>query len=320
MVRKYRFADAAFVIAILLDFVSIVLLVDNKIVWTIIGVIAVGVAIAIRMGDPVTLNSMLLLFDFNAAYTIFGFIYSEINEIGFSWIIAAIVGSIVAMVSVLFMRVSASKVKGKVLAIIAFILIVCLCALLISFVANPAGNAVIGLFKLIADGAKWIGKTLYKVLEWLISLIPVSDEPMGELPQMQQAVGEADVSFADNRFGTVLAILVLAAAVISLIIAFFKMRLEKLPKYKAGAKLKVSKRKRTKLLDALMALCKAFIHAIKLFCYMMRSNALAKYYRLVFKKSFTKGHKLKSETPKEFLIRMESDINISEVNKMLYGN
>ncbi|MCQ2552553.1 MAG: hypothetical protein MJ148_04340 [Clostridia bacterium] len=331
MDRKYRFADFTFVIALLLNFISMILLVENKVIWIILAFIAAALGGFIRRNYPVDLNGMLLLLDFSVAFAIIGCIYSEINEKSIEWLLPSFIGCMVSLLSILFMRINTKKAKGKLMSAIVFILVVCLSLLVFSFAANSAGNIVVKFFELVAEGAKALGRGIYNLMSWIVSLFPDSDDSIGIMPGSEEGPAMGDVVAAENPLGKLIVILIIAAVIVFIIIALFKMRHFDKPKYEKSEKARVSQKKSTRFGKALIRLWENFVHALRMGLYMMKGNELAKYYRLVFRKRFTKDRKLASETPREFINRVSmlstglstgsdpiDNIDTSRVEALLY--
>jgi len=321
MLRKYRFADPAFVAVVFLDFLSMVLIAENKYLWGAFLVIASIVAILTRKYEPVNLDSMMLCLDISVAFTACGFIYSEINKISFKWLLPACIASLVALCTILFMRSSADKLRGKLFALFAFALIVLFSLLLVYLIAFPTGNALVEIIEFFWMLLGYAGKGIYTFISWLISLLPEDNSKLDINLEPSSVLDEANPEAVQNQYGKYIVIVLVVAVAIFLIVTAFNLRKIKVAKYVKGRKTIVTSRRRTNLKDALKKLFSDFLHKVAMFKYMMKNNELAKYYRLVFRNSFSINRKHKFETPKEYILRIGAEIDIDMVNSLLYkGN
>ena len=319
MDRKYRFADLGFVIAVLLDFVSMFLASDGKLFWGIAAVLSVAVAAAVRLTDPADMNSMLLILDFSVAFVILGAIYSDVNGRTASWLIPAGTGCALLLLSVMFMRVREGGARGKIISFLLFALVAGLSALLLSYVADPVGGVVVGFFGALAGFGRFLLRGVFAFLEWFVSLFPESDVEIGDLPVPSPEIEMPEGGAVDNTFGTVLAVLVVLGIAAFLIASLLRLRSEKRPRFRKGERVALQKKNRAGCRGFLARLWAAFRHHMRMLVYMTKDNELARYYRLVYRKRFTKDRRRKSETPREFILRTDAGLDICEVERLLYG-
>lgn len=324
MVRKYQFADIASLITLLIDLSSLIILNGPKFYVVIGCIVVIAAAILIRRYYPVNIDSMIKRFDFNVAWVVLCYIYAALNQIyDTRWIIPSAVACIILLVLILFMRTSASVVKGKIAAVIIFVIVLGLAAVISTSVGEAAGGAVVGLFEAIGLGFKWIGQMIDRFIQYLISLLPDVEANGGKI-----VTGEAihydipeEIEEASSPILGYIAAIIVAAVVIYALVKLFKYLIRKGPAVKSTReKLVVTKKERTKFAIAFDKLRKELAYQIKMRIYMTKDTALSKYYRLVYSKRLSPEHKQKSETPREFITRVSDfDSNfIDEVEKMLY--
>jgi len=320
MVRKYKAADIASVIVLLLDFISLYVLNGPKLLLFITAFFILGIGTVVRVYNPSTLESMIKLFDINVIFTVTFYLFSAIKECGYIWIVPSVVACLVALVSIVFMRTDAQMIKGRVLAIVILALVAAIAVFLSTSVAGAAGSVLVSGWGVVERIVLFFWNILKAIITWFMNLFPKID-PEGpttnpfefkiELPQMAEN---------DSALGA-LAIGALGVFIVGALVAIIAYIVRNgMPKLGVRGRVQVTKKKKTRFSLALAKLFEDILHEIKMLIYMTRGNALAKYYRIVYAKRFSVDHKKKSETPREFLTRV-SDLSsdfILEVEQDLY--
>lgn len=322
MVRKYRFADIASIIILLLDLSSLFLFNGFKKPLILCAIPVLVIGIMVRTYYPATIDSMIKLFDANIAWTTLCFIFAAVREIEYiAWIVPSIIACALALVIILFARSGTDVVKGKVFALIIFGIILLLAFLFTNSFASAAGGAVVSVFDAIGKVFSYIGHLITAIVTFLMDLLPNIEggprENFGMEGDLEKAPLEEVVS-SPAGVGLVIVVAIIALFAVIEIIKFVTRY--GLPKFKKAEKAAIIKKKRTKFSLAISGFGKALMYNLKMLLYMAKTTPLAKYYRLVLSKRFSPKHKLKSETPREFIKRV-SDLDskfIDSVEVELY--
>ena len=324
MVRKYQFADITSLVVLLLDLTSLFILNGPKPYIIIGSIVAFGFAILLRRYYPVNIDSMIKRFDFNVAWMVLCYIYGELNYFADSrWIIPSIFACALALMIIIFMRSNTDVVKGKVAAVIIFAIVLVAAVVISASVGAAAGSAVVGVFGAIGKGFSWLGHMINRFIQYLISLLPDVEANGGHIitgdPIKYEIPNEAEA--AANPVLAYIAAIIVAIALIYVLVLLIK-RFTKGGRATRAKKDKiiVTKRSKTKFGLALDKLRRELAYQIKMRLYMTKDTPLAKYYRLVYSKRLGSDRKQKSETPREFILRV-SDFDttfIASVEETLY--
>lgn len=325
MVRKYQFADIASLIVLLLDLASLFILNGPKLYIIIGSVVVIGAAILIRRYYPVNIDSMIKRFDFNVAWMVMCYIYAELNNFeSTSWIIPSVFACAAYLMLIIFMRSNSGAAKGKVAAVIIFIFVLAMAILISMSVGEVAGSAVVGVFDAIGKAFSWIGNTIDRFIQYLISLLPDVEANGGQIitgDPIKYEIPDGGEEVTTNPIVTGIALIIAAITIVYVLILLFKyFTRHGKAVAKKKEKLQVAKKTKTKLGLALDKLRRELAYQIKMRIYMTKDTPLAKYYRLVYSKRLSPEHKQKSETPREFIARV-SDLDtsfITSVEESLY--
>lgn len=178
---------------------------------------------------------------------------------------------------------------------------------LVTFVAGPAGGGLVALWNGALAVAKWLSGLFFRLLVFLLSLLPT---PEGELESMEQDamnIMSPDNMLREEDPAVMVTVLIIAAvAIITFVLALaWKLRRLRIGGEKKE-KTKKPQRQRVSLRKGLLRLWQRWVKALRqrLFLWKHRDTPQGLLYLLLRKCRKTDLRHQAGETPREFLLRL----------------
>ena len=274
------------------------------------------------------LRVIILFLEGNIAASIIFSVLVSVKGINPYWIILSAFGIVFSIVALVLKRMGRKPALRDIIFIIVVSLIVLLIAVLFTlFLADPAGKGLSDLAKIILLGLSAFWNAFEKFASWIASLFKGGNGSGTALEGIGVANGKTaseEYSEADPASGTIVMVIIgviVAFLIVLLIVKIHKHKI-KIRQIKLGNVNAISTKESRSLKEAfkiikdkrrLKKLKKKFLRENK-------NSPLGIYYELELKLLKTKDRKVKGESPREFLKRVEmlgrDDIEVNDFKKL----
>ena len=236
--------------------------------------------------------------------------FLSVTKLSVYWCIPIAAGCAVSILGLIVFR-SGSRpgARSWVFLFVVFAGVFALVWLLVSFVAAPAGEGLVTIWNMLISAVRFLLGLLWRLLLFLASLLP--ERQPGESSSWSvsdiQLPSQAEEPVQENPLVQAFVSLVLAATAVVLLFLFLRhLHHLRLPAARAQGGRTASRRSRVSLLSGLRRLLIAVGRRLRLQIWLWRHKNTAQglYFLLVQRSAPTPWHKLRSETPREFLSRL----------------
>lgn len=259
--------------------------------------------------SPPTLFQLILSVDLCLAALALFTAYLAALELPVSWCAPIAAGCAASILGLIVYRSGSSlNLKSGLFLAAVFAGVFAMVWLLVGYLAAPAGEGLVTLWNWLVSAVLFLLGQLWRLLVFLTSLLPPApaEELTLEPEQIQMPEQEETLTQANPVVLAVfLAILALAALVLAIRLALRLRRLRLAP-HTHSVRISGTRAGRISLLAGLRRLLAGLWSrlVLRLTLWRNRNTAWGLYFLLVRRSAPTPWHKLRGETPREFLTRL----------------
>lgn len=259
---------------------------------------------------PPTLHMQIVALDLTAALLLIFTGCLSVLNLSFFWALPVCTGCACALIGVISRRVSRRLGRRDwSLLLLVFSALSALLLFLVHFVAAPAGQGFLSLWKALVRAVKFILLLFWNIFVFLLSFMPEPEGGSSELPAPPEMLVPAEAELGGSPIVAVLMLCLLAAAAILMLC----LLLAKMGKLRIGGRTSAPNtasphRQKISLWRALRRLLSDWKHRIRtrLFLWKHRNTPEGLFYTLVRRFRVGPWRKKDGETPREFLTRLRA--------------